>query len=424
MALPRLLVLMGSGETAPTMTGHHRRIFERLGGHHVGGRQVGAVMLDTPFGFQENATILADKSVEYFRESVFRPVQVAGLSRMDTGDVVAIESGIARVRAAEWVFAGPGSPTFALSQWAGTPVPGLLADKLRNGGAVVFSSAAALTVGAKTVPVYEIYKVGIDPFWLDGLNLLAELGIDASVIPHFNNTEGGNHDTRFCYLGERRLAMLEPELPEGGFVLGVDEHTGIVMDLDDDTAEIVGKGVVTLRREGRSVELQSGTVVGLDVIRSGGDLSASQPVPSPLPPQDSVADHAAPTLDSLVAALDLCQQNFDQALADADADRAVEAMLNLDSAIVEWSRDTLQSDQIDRAHSALRSMIVQLGAAATRGLQDARVVLGPVVEAALVARRVARDEKAWAVSDALRDALDHAGIEVRDTTDGVEWLVR
>ncbi len=424
MKLPRLLVLMGSGETAPTMTGHHRRVFEQLGGHHVGGRHVPAVMLDTPFGFQENAPNLADKSTEYFRESVFRPVEAAGLRRMDTGDVVAIESGIAKVRAAEWLFAGPGSPTFALTQWAGTPIPGLLADKVRNGGAVVFSSAAALTLGVKTVPVYEIYKVGIDPFWLDGLNLMAELGINAAVIPHFNNTEGGNHDTRFCYLGERRLAMLEPELPDGAFVLGVDEHTGIIMDLDADSAEVVGKGVVTLRRSGTSVELDSGAVVALDVIRSGGDLGVGQTAAAPLATPAAAKGDIVPPADSLERAIDLQRRNFERALADGDADGAVEAILNLDSAIVEWSRDTLQSDQVDRARSALRSMIVQLGAAATKGLQDVRVVLGPVVEAALEARRIARSEKAWAVSDALRNGLDGAGIEVRDTADGVEWLVR
>ncbi len=68
-------------------------------------------------------------------------------------------------------------------------------------------------------------------------------------------------------------------------------------------------------------------------------------------------------------------------------------------------------------------MIVRLGAAATEGVRDVREVLGPVVEAALAARVVARSEKAFAVSDAIRDGLAGAGIEVRDTPDGAEWLV-
>ena len=93
------------------------------------------------------------------------------------------------------------------------------------------SSAAACTVGQRTIPVYEIYKVGAEPYWDDGLDLLAATGIQAVVIPHFDNAEGGNHDTRFCYLGERRLRVLEAELPDDVFVLGIDEHTAAVLRL-------------------------------------------------------------------------------------------------------------------------------------------------------------------------------------------------
>jgi hypothetical protein len=428
---------MGSGETAPTMKAPHRMIFDRLGA----GRAVDAVLLDTPFGFQENAPILAAKATEYFRDAVGREVEVAGLGRTDTGDVVAIERAVSRVRRAEWLFAGPGSPTFALSQWRGTPVPDAIAEKLRSGGAVVFSSAAALTLGAVTVPVYEIYKVGADPYWVEGLDLLSEVGLNVAVIPHYDNTEGGNHDTRFCYLGERRLAMLEPELPEGAFVLGIDEHTGIVMDLGADTAEIVGKGAVTLRRDGRSVRLESGQTVPIDALRHGTDGPArgsdlgltpdkrergtGEGAVSDATERDSGTTEGAETdvPDSLAAATRLHERGFDAALEARDADGAVAAILELESAIVEWSRDTLQSDEVDRARAALRSMIVRLGHAATAGVRDVREVIGPIVDAALAARVVARSEKAFAVSDAIRDELIAAGIEVRDTPDGAEWLI-
>ncbi len=182
---------------------------------------------------------------------------------------MAVERGIARVRRADWLFAGPGSPTYALDQWTGTAVPDAITEKLRSGGAVVFSSAAALTLGVATVPVYEIYKVGRPPHWLDGLDVLSEIGLNVAVIPHYDNAEGGNHDTHFCYLGERRLSMLEPLLPDGAFVLGIDEHTGVVMDLDADTAEIVGKGAVTLRRAGESVRIEAGQTIPIDTLRAG-----------------------------------------------------------------------------------------------------------------------------------------------------------
>jgi hypothetical protein len=429
---PRILAIMGSGETAPTMKGPHRSIFERLG------PDVDAVLLDTPFGFQENAPILAAKATEYFRDAVGREVVVAGLGRTDTGDVVAIERGVARVRNADWVFAGPGSPTFALEQWRGTPVPDALAEKLRSGGAVVFSSAAVLTLGVATVPVYEIYKVGLDPYWVHGLDVLSEVGLNVAVIPHYDNQEGGNHDTRFCYLGERRLAMLEPELPDGAFVLGVDEHTGVVMDLDADTAEVVGKGAVTLRRDGVSVRIEAGSIVPIDTLRAGPATSTNSTASPTSPARGSdlglTPGHresgnergtaeTSSAIDSLAAATATYETAFDGALETRNADGAVAAILELESAIVEWSRDTLQSDDVDRARAALRSMIVRLGAAATEGIRDVREVLGPVVEAALAARVVARSEKAFAVSDAIRDELAKAGIEVRDTPDGVDWLV-
>jgi cysteinyl-tRNA synthetase len=101
----------------------------------------------------------------------------------------------------------------------------------------------------------------------------------------------------------------------------------------------------------------------------------------------------------------------------------VAAILSLDAAMVEWARDTLQGDEMSRARASLRSMIVRLGAAASGGVRDPRVVLGPVVEAALAARITARDAKAYAVSDAIRDNLTAAGIEVRDTADGAEWVL-
>ena len=70
--------------------------------------------------------------------------------------------------------------------------------------------------------------------------MAAAAGIRAAIIPHYDNNEGGTHDTRFCYLGERRLSAMEKDLPEGAFVLGIDEHTACVLDLDAGTASVKG----------------------------------------------------------------------------------------------------------------------------------------------------------------------------------------
>jgi cyanophycinase-like exopeptidase len=258
--LPRLLVLMGSGETAPTMMKPHRALFERLGPDPVP-----AVIVDTPYGFQENADDISARAVEYFDKSVGRAVAVASLRLRDDPDAAGRERALAQVAAARWVFAGPGSPTYSLRQWRGTEMPELLADKLHHGGCVVFASAAALTLGRYSVPVYEVYKSGDDPVWAEGLDLTADiLDSDVAVIPHYDNAEGGNHDTRFCYLGERRLRMLETQLPEEGWVLGVDEHTGLVLDLDAGTGTVIGNGTVTVRRRGQSTVLKTAPTLPTD----------------------------------------------------------------------------------------------------------------------------------------------------------------
>ena len=120
-------------------------------------------------------------------------------------------------------------------------------------------SAAALTLGSHTVPVYEIYKVGAEPAWVEGLDLLGEMtGLHAAVVPHYDNAEGGTHDTRFCYLGEPRLAALEADLPDEVGVLGVDEHTAAILDLSARTLEVRGNGLVSVRRRGGTTTFTDG----------------------------------------------------------------------------------------------------------------------------------------------------------------------
>jgi hypothetical protein len=350
-----------------------------------------------------------------------------------------LESALAQLRRAELLFAGPGSPTYALRQWAGTPVAQILRDRLAQAGAVTFSSAAALTLGVKTVPVYEIYKSGADPFWLDGLDVLSAIDLPVVVIPHYDNAEGGHHDTRFCYLGARRLAELEAELPEDVFVLGVDEHTGVLFDLEAGTATVWGRGGMTLRRHGASTVVPAGETVSMDFVRAGGATGAEAGAATVAAGGSSVPVVADPTVDSADAgagdsaggspgdaaslgeATSRAEEAFEAAMAIGDATGAAVAALGLDHAIVEWSRDMLQSDETDRARAALRAMIVRLGEAAVAGLRDPAGVLAPVVEAALALRRVVRAEKRYDLSDLLRDELAAAGVSVRDTPDGVVW---
>jgi cysteinyl-tRNA synthetase len=58
------------------------------------------------------------------------------------------------------------------------------------------------------------------------------------------------------------------------------------------------------------------------------------------------------------------------------------------------------------------------------GDDGAHKALGTLVEAQLEARARARTEKDWAASDAIRDSLAAAGIEIADSADGASWSLR
>ena len=421
MTLPRILTIMGSGETAPTMVTTHRMLASKLP------KPARATLLDTPYGFQENAPELATKAVEYFKTSINIALDVAGLTQIIDADALAVERGLQVVSDAQYVFAGPGSPTYALRQWAGTPLAGLLTKKLRDGGIVTFASAAALTLGRFTLPVYEIYKVGQDPRWLEGLNILGEIGINVALIPHYNNAEGGHHDTRFCYMGERRLSILERELPDDVYVLGVDEHTGVVIDIDAQTATVVGKGVLTIRVKGVSTEIASGEVLPIDRLRNplAGIKTGVPAVAASNAEASDTATKDVDVLDSnLRQATERLNDAFTQAITAGDADAAARAALDLDDAIAGWSIDTLQSDDASHARSVLRSMITRLAGAATGGLRDPREVAGPFVQVLLDLRVQVRADKRFDLSDMIRDRLAEISVEVRDTPQGAEWGFR
>lgn len=414
------IVLMGSGETAPAMVKTHRVVLAASG-------DGAAVLLDTPYGFQVNADDLTHRTLRYFQESVGREVTAASWRNRDI-DAGQRERVLAQVSRAVWVFAGPGSPTYALDQWHGTPLVGAIGDVVDRGGTVVLGSAAAVTAGRWALPVYEIYKVGTAPYWADGLDLLSRfLDVAVAVVPHYDNAEGGTYDTRFCYLGDQRLRLLEDQLPDDAAVLGVDEHTAVLIDRGAGTVEVAGVGTLTVRRHGTEEHIPAGTSLSIDELRSvvagvlhvrGSSQPGSPPGAMPAAADPDTEHVAAPSLDADVARQ---RARFDAAMSDRDVDGAVEAVLGLDDVLGTWSADTLQSDSLNRGRRELRAMVVRLGELARSGAADPAEALAPVVEAVLAARQAARAGKDFATSDRLRDALLDGGIAVKDTPEGSTW---
>ncbi|MDA8397249.1 MAG: hypothetical protein M0Z29_05295 [Actinomycetota bacterium] len=414
--MPRILMLMGSGETSPTMVKFHREIFARLP------KAAKAVILDTPFGFQGNADDIAQKAIEYFKTSIGATVGLASMRDAARASSLQLEAFANQLRDADYVFAGPGSPTYALRQWSDLPFASILAEKLTGGGVVAFSSAAVLTLGRHTIPVYEIYKVGEPVELRDGLDVLSAVGLKVLVIPHFNNAEGQNHDTRFCYMGRERLDTLISQLDEGCSVIGIDEHTGIMIDLDSETVRFVGLGTVTLMQgsghavyqagEEMSLEKFRGVMADLGAVHSGPELPA---IPTAI--QEPPTAGESPLLASIESHL----ASFDLAITSLDSHAALESILDLEEELSAWSTDTLQSDEMDKGRAALRSMISRLEPLVRDGLVPAHERVQPFVETIMELRAGARRERRWSDADAIRDRLDKLGIVVQDAPEGAVW---
>jgi hypothetical protein len=408
---PGKIVLMGSGELTATMVEVHKGLLNAFAGAGQ------AVFLDTPAGFQLNVDQIASKAVDYFANHVRHPLSVASYkSHVDSNDYDRRQAA-GLLRQADYILIGPGSPTYAVRQWEPSPVPDLLADCVVRGGTLVAASAAALTVGRFTLPVYEIYKVGQELHWVAGLDLLARFGLNLVVVPHWNNAEGGTHDTRFCFMGARRFEALEAMLPETRPILGLDEHTACILDLAAATAEVKGIGGVTLRTPQGAITYASGERFDLAVLREGR-VAPARRANTPAPEPAETTGNAREAFWQQAHAL---EARFQEGLSSRDPRRATNALLEFDRLVWQAQHGVEGQEVVVQARDTLRDMIVvlgsQLGASAGLSAED----LAPLAETLLDLRRMLREARQWEAADLLRTALENVDIQVEDTPEGPRW---
>src|SRR5262245_10623220 len=224
--------------------------------------------------------------------------------------------------------------------------------------------------------------------------------------------------------------MMEAMLPDDAWVLGVDEHTAVIMDLDARTVTVSGRGGLTVRRRGASRTFAAGEQLTLDTLQAlaRGETSAPKRSAAPAAAEASSASASAESTPKerspLLAEANRLEQAFGSALESRKAGDAAEAILHLDRTIQEWAADSLQTDEPDRARAILHSLIARLGEAAAAGVRDPRERLAPLVESLITLRKELRAAKAYELADRVRDRLIAAHIEVRDTPGGTEWDLR
>ena len=125
--MPRYLFLIGSGENSPAMVTPHQTLLKKFGKDSV------RVNLDTPYGFQENVDEMTEKIRKYFSVNVGYEVEDVNLRSSQAVSPNAIE----KISTADWVFSGPGSPTYVLKTWQATGVDRELKSLINRGALVL-----------------------------------------------------------------------------------------------------------------------------------------------------------------------------------------------------------------------------------------------------------------------------------------------
>ena len=347
------IAILGSGETSPNLVSVHRELLDDEASSNC-------FMIDSPFGFQENADQLVEKIQDFYKTSLNIQIQLASFRKIEELNGKSFFKTIQLLESASFIFAGPGSPSYASKLWSDNQIQSILLDHLSNGKNALFASAAATTLGENTLPVYEIYKVGKDPFWEKGLDILNAYDLSCSVIPHFNNKEGGNHDTSYSYVGKNRIEKLLEQSYSN--ILGIDEHTAVIISGKEGLFQVKGIGKLTVINKKGTHQFDNGTTEDLSVLQG---------------------------------------------------------LLQPDKKIIENQEEILENESQDTIYL---KQIAKLEIEIEKNKKN-NERFSQIVEQLISLRGKLREEKNYELSDTIRNILESCNLQIEDGGDDIKWFI-
>ena len=413
---PGYIAILGSGELADSVAETHRTLMARLT------EPPSPVFIDTMAGFELNIDQIDQKAVSYFKRNFDLNLGIARYRKAESS-AETIAAALSAIQRANYLFAGPGSPSYGIRLWRDSKVWQAVVNRWQSGAMIAFSSAAALTLGACAIPVYEIYKVGEPIHWITGLNFLGELGLNLAIVPHWNNNSGDQHDTRYCFMGAARFAELEAQLLTSTTVVGIDEYTALLIDPLTRVAEVMGIGQVTVRRDGHQLLYRKGDQFNLaDLSVLGGNTADVVRLVT----DDefvSVADEAESTADGstdqdIIELRIAVQKAFDS----GDYQAATEGLFTL-SLIASMG---LEQSMPGRTELAVQSLQVTLPLLSrikpsTDVEKTFDLERASLLDLLINARAELRKAKQWSAADHIRDGLTAVNYTLSDTPAGTSW---
>lgn len=375
--MPGRITLLGSGELMSAMSRVHRSALAALS------ERPRPVFLDVTAGFETNVDAISEKAVEYYQHHLGTELAVARYRHRDAS-AAEVAAAVEEVRRANFIFAGPGSPTYTVKHLRDTPVWQTLRECMLHGAHALFASAASIAMGKYALPVYELFKVGEDPFWAEGLDYFGELGLKLAIVPHFDESSGGdNYDSRFCYVGAKRFDALQELLPPDVTILGIDGYTAVSFDPDRQVAVVSGQGAVTTLGDGEIRRWTAGEEVPFASFSAGARQVVRTQAEEPPRTGYEFADGARveDSFDSLVALIE-----------------DLEGLSQNEKIAVLGMLQAVRGD-------------VQQGAGSDAALMDLVVEL----------RQYFRNEKRFDIADTVRQRLGALGYEIHDNPEGSSW---
>jgi cyanophycinase-like exopeptidase len=382
--MPGRITLVGAGELMSAMSRVHREVLSHVRGDPH------PVFLDTTAGFEPNVDAIVGKALEYYERFLQLNLRVASFRHRDREPPARVAEAIAAVRSSNLIFAGPGSPTYAVRHWRDTPLWDAVVRQFEVGADILFASAASISLGRWALPVYEIFKVGEDPHWVAGLDLLGRIGLSLAVVPHFDDTSGGdNFDSRYCYIGAERFDVMQSLLPPDVTILGIDAYTAVTFDPSSQTARVSGQSGITLIGDGESRRCESGEVIAFSEL-----ASSERRVVTTFDPARTVAGY-----------------EFTDSPASGDSDDALGHLVMLVEGL-----PGIASDQRLDILSRLKSLGEEMSPGAS--------LEGSLLDLLVELRAELRKQKQFALADKTRNALADLGVEIGDTPQGSSWTRR
>ena len=248
--IPGPIILFGSGETSPS----GRKVFDHALQRLSPSPRI--ALLETPAGFELNSDWVIRRVSDFLQVNLqnYHPrVTIIPARKRGTPFSPDDPQVVNPLLEADLVFMGPGSPTYAVRQLRDSLAWNLLIARHRLGATLALASAATIAISACALPVYEIYKVGEDIHWKEGLDFFGLYGLNIVFIPHWDNQEGGaNLDTSRCFMGQVRFAQLMEMLPAETTVIGLDEKTALWIDPSSGMCQVIGSGAVTILHTGHA----------------------------------------------------------------------------------------------------------------------------------------------------------------------------